>query len=258
MSNSILSVWAICYGGKEGNIAQYAVKYRNAQNALGFPGLTYVNTSKTFTDKLWEEISLGKSVNDAVNSALSHTKSTHWFTHMFGWGDDTIVSPKLYSKTATSSLLVNNVGNKILPYIPSSASLSLTNSESLASFQKNNTTRTFNFDDATIVMGLKNGMPTNKYYVIDKANNIQMHDTSINFNCKPKSSVLYPKFELKSNQRITLQNDFCLVIDGFEHTIRRMQYVTTNGEFETLDEIYIDIETNEQFTEAQILNAFVK
>jgi hypothetical protein len=103
---------------------------------MPFPGLTYVNTSKTFTDKLWEEISAGKSVNDAVNSALSHTKSTHWFTHMFGWGDDTIVSPKLYSKTATSSLLVNNDDNKILPYIPSSASLSLTNSESLASFQK--------------------------------------------------------------------------------------------------------------------------
>lgn len=258
MSNSILSVWAICYGGKEGNIAQYAVKYRNAQNALGFPGLTYVNTSKTFTDKLWKEISVGKSANDAVNSALSHTKSAHWFTHMYGWGDDTIVSPKLYSKTTTSSLLINNGGNKILPYISSSALLSLTNSESLASFQKNNTTRTFNFDDATIVMGLKNGMPTNKYYVIDKANNIQMHDTSINFNYKPKNSVLYPKFELKSNQKITLQNDFCLVIDGFEHTIRRIQYVTTNGEFETLDEVYIDIETNEQFTEAQILDAFVK
>ena len=101
-------------------------------------------------------------------------------------------------------------------------------------------------------------MPTNKYYVIDKANNIQMHDTSINFNYKPKSNVLYPKFELNSNQRITLQNDFCLVIDGFEHTIRRIQYVTTNGEFETLDEVYIDMETNELFAEAQILDAFVK
>lgn len=258
MSNSVLSVWAICYGGKEGNIAQYAVKYKNAQNALGFPGLTYVNTSKTFTDKLWEEISAGKSVNEAVNSALSHTKSAHWFTHMFGWGDDTIVSPKLYSKISTSTLLLNDVGNKILPCFPSLSALSITNFESLDSFQKNNATKTFKFDDATIVIEVKNGMPTNKYYVIDKANNILMHDISNNFNYKPKSSVLYPKFELKSNQRITLQNDFCLFMDGFEHTIRRIQYVTTNSEFEILDEVYIDIETNEQFTEAQILDAFVK
>lgn len=107
-------------------------------------------------------------------------------------------------------------------------------------------------------MELKNGMPTNKYYVIDKANNIKIHDTNINFNSKQRSSVLYPKFELKSNQRIALQNDFCLIIDDFEHTIRRIQYVTTNGEFESLNEVYIDIETNEQFTEAQILDAFVK
>ena len=51
---------------------------------------------------------------------------------------------------------------------------------------------------------------------------------------------------------------YWIIIDDFEHTIRRIQYVTTNGEFESLNEVYIDIETNEQFTEAQILDAFVK
>lgn len=258
MSNSILSVWAICYGGKEGNIAEYAVKYRNAQNALGFPGLTYVNTSKTFTDKLWKEISIGKSVSEAVDSALAHTRATHWFTHLFGWGDDTIVSPNLYTRASASYLSADTEDNKILPYIGLSSSFIPENHDSLAYFQKSNATMSFNFDDATIIIGLKNGMLTNKYYVIDKTNNIKMHDTSIDSTKKSMRNVLCPKFELKSNQRITLQNDFCLVIDGYERTIRRIQYVTSNGEFETLDEIYFDINTKEQFTETQILNAFVK
>lgn len=257
MSNSILSVWAICYGGKEGNIAEYAVKYKNAQNSLGFPGLTYVDTSKTFTNKLWEEISVGTSVSDAVNSALSHTKSTHWFTHMFGWGDDTIISPMLYSKTATANLLAENVSNEILPHL-SSKSLSRTNFESLISFKNNNETHTFNFYDATMIMAFKNGNPTNKYFIIDKANNIFMHDTIIAANRMATSYFVNPIFELKSNQKITLQNDFNLVIDGYERTITRIQYVTTDGEFETLDEIYIDCATNERFTETQILNAFVE
>lgn len=256
MSNSVLSVWAICYGGKEGNIAQYAVKYKNAQNALGFPGLTYANTSKTFTDKLWKEISAGKSVNDAVNSALAHTKSTHWIFEIFGWGADTIISPKLYSKTSVANFSTD-ISNKILPYISSYSSLPLTNSESLVSFQKKYDTKTFKFDDASIVMKLKNGNLTNEYFIIDNDNNIKIHDTEINFSHANNRNITYPKFELKSNQRITIQNDLNLVIDGFEHTIRRIQYVTANGEFETLDEIYFDVTTNEQFTENQILNAFI-
>ncbi len=256
MSNSILSVWAICYGGKEGNIAEYAAKHRNAQKTLGFPGLTYVNTSKTFTDKLWEEITAGKSVNEAIDSALSHTRSTHWFTHIFGWGDDTIISPKLYSNIMTSNILVNNVNYNIKSYITSS-SLSLTNFESLTSFQKNNNTKTFNFDDATIIMKFKNEMPTNKYFIIDKANNVMMHDTIINVNVQQKNKKICNKFELKPNQRIILQNEFCLVMDGIERNIKRIQYATTNDEFEFLDEIYIDTNTNEQFTEDQILCAFI-
>lgn len=256
MSNSILSVWAICYGGKDGNIAQLAVKNKNAQNALGFPGLTYVNTSKTFTDKLWSEIVSGKSISDSVNSALQHTKSTHWFTHMFGWGDDTIISPQLYSRVATNALLNNN-DDYLLPDI-SNLSLSLSDSKSLLSFQKNNDTKTFEFNDASIIIKFKGNNPTNEYFVVLNENKILHHKVNIINNSILEKEVIYPEFVLNSNQKITLQNDYDLVINGIERTIRRIQYVTTNVEFETLNEIYIDLNTNQRFTETEIIDSFIQ
>lgn len=263
MANVKLAVWAICYGGKEGNIAQYCANSRNAQYSLGFPGLTYTNTSKTFTDKLWKEISNGKSVTEAVNLALNHTKSTHWFTHMFGWGDDTIVSPVLYS-SLTNTQSTNDVSLDIPSsqknMLPIFSKLLQSNKSSLETFVNGNNTKFYDFNDSSLIVKFENAKPTNDYFVVSKIDGkIYSHIKSTENNITT-ANINYKvnKFTANSSKTITLENDFSLFINGNHRNIRRTQFILNDNEFKTLNEVYYDIDTFEIFDEQQILDAFLK
>lgn len=256
MSNVKLAVWAICYGGKAGNIAQYCVERKNAQYSLGFPGLTNVGTSRTFTDKLWEEISLGTSVSEAVDKAVEHTKTVHWFTHMFGWGDDTIVTPSLYS----NSHMVNASARmeSQINILSTLSSLSISDEDSLLLFKKKNRTMTYEFSDSTVIMKLIDGVPTNDYFVVGKSNGYIYSHLRPQFQVKT-IALKYnaTRFLLKNNQRKTFQNDYYLIINGSRHRIRRIQYVTDFQSYETLDEAYYDVDTNERFSFEEIQSSFL-
>ena len=100
--------------------------------------------------------------------------------------------------------------------------------------------------------------PTNDYFVINKHNgNISSHVVSSKIEIiSPLFSKYFEEFVLASNQGVTLENNFNLTINGLSHKIKRIQYVTDKGNYETLDEIYYDINTYERFSEEEILNSF--
>ncbi len=97
MDKCEVAIFAICYGGKEGNAADYVVKNKSVKNSIGWPGLTYTDTSKTFTDTLFYCFKYGDNIYEAANEALNKINSVYWYKNLFNtWGDDTIKNFKIY------------------------------------------------------------------------------------------------------------------------------------------------------------------
>lgn len=259
MANVKLAVWAICYGGKSGNVAEYSMKHKSVQNSLGFPGLTYVNTSKTFTDKLWSEIANGKSVSDSVNSALSHVKSNNWWKNIFGWGDDTIISPILYSKGEKATQI--NASHHVLDF-NLFENIEVSSIDDLNTFICNNEIfESTSFDNATIYLKKANGRITNDFYIFDNSNqSVFKHSANVVSNAIINSSrnqVNSQKISLPPNAEITLENSFVLNINQKQRNIKRVQYIIHEENYDALEEKYYDVDTSEEILEEIILKSFL-
>lgn len=97
MDKCEVAIFAICHGGKEGNVADYVVKYKSVKNSIGWPGSTYTDTSKTFTDTLFYRFKYGDNIYEAADAALNEINSVYWYKNVFNsWGKDTIKDFKIY------------------------------------------------------------------------------------------------------------------------------------------------------------------
>lgn len=256
LSNVELSVWAICFGGKANNIADISVNKKNAKNSLSFPGLTYTTTSKTFTDVLWREVSKGENINDAIRYAISSTKSKHYWTHLFGWGDDTIISPVLYSKNSVSKFkqTANNEDVNVISLIKNkreihNQQIKLNSNEQLFKVETNDGLFNFVLDE---------GIITNKYYFLDKKTNKSYeHSPSENVIESVQKINARQKIESVNIENVVLENMYNLIINGEYHKIKRVQYINFDGIFEKLNEVYYDIDSLEVYSEEEILNSFI-
>lgn len=257
MSNTQLAVWAICHGGAEGNAADIAATEKNAANSLGWPGLTYPNTSKTFTDKLWDDVLSGVSVTTAVTNAMNHTSSTYWYKNIGGWGDDTILNPHLY----TPSRLIVFVNAK-----SSNTSLSFDKMDSfkettIDEFEqfKNNKEYIANktFDNVTIFVQLINGLVSNNFYIFD--NNTGKVYKKINiYNSSALDSSRKSESEIKlpGNAKIILENEMMVCIKGTFIKVKRIQYKISYENNECLYEKYYNMETGAEIPEREIVLSF--
>lgn len=259
MSNVKLAVWAICYGGKSGNVAEYSVLYKNVQNSLGFLGLTYDNTSKTFTDKLWSEIANGKSVSDSVSSAINHVKSSYWWKNIFGWGDDTIVSPQLYSKSA--SIFKLNSAHNLLDFNLFDT-LELSSIDELEEFvNKNEVIKSTPFENATFYLKKIDDKITNEFYILNNSTQaVFKHLANVDSESSMKIAVNpieSKKFSLPSNSEITLENSFVLNLDQKQKNIKRVQYITHYENYDSLEEKFYDADTYKEILEEIILKSFL-
>lgn len=119
---------------------------------------------------------------------------------MFGWGDDTIITPSLYTKinsAKTNKLKI--VQDEILPTL---STLLSSNEESLSLFKQSNETISYDFSDTTLIIKTIDCTPTNDYFVINKHNgNISSHVVSSKIEItSPLFSKYFEEFVLTSNQ----------------------------------------------------------
>lgn len=110
MSNCDVAVFAICHGGKTGNVAEMVTKNKNCKNAIGWPGKTYTNTSPVFTKELFNRFSYGDNIYEAAKSALKKVNSTFWFNIGIE-SDDTIEDYRIYG--VKENLLTSNNVNTL-------------------------------------------------------------------------------------------------------------------------------------------------
>lgn len=251
MTNVEFVVWAVCFGAAAptGGVSMVTQSINNgAQNALGWPGKTWTNTSRTFTTHLWEDICNGVSVSEAVTNATNHTRNTYWYKAISGWGEDTILSPVLETATAKSGISVttfeslgnNTVVNEII-LLSSDAYLN----------DVNNYAR-YDSSDGKIIFARKvNGILTNNVTVIERA------DTRSGY-VKAELNTGNFAFANKINlddyrtEGAVVENFFYILISGEYHIVRRTQ--TTDGS--SITESYYDITTGMHLTEDFVIEAF--
>ena len=255
MSDVRLAVWANCYSGKSGNIAEYCANYKNALYSLGFPGLTYVDTSKTFTDYLWFFINDGSTIPNAVSLAASYVYFLYSFSHAFEWGDDTIINPSLYSSSLETSLpqdftisLADLYGDR----------LSESSVDAYIEFNIQKSTKTILIGNDKLVFETKSNRITNNYFYIDCKNN-KVYNHFYNDSNENNYSSSQPReiFKKLNNFNVKLEDEYCLFIDGQERIIKRMQYSIFEGKYEILNEVFFDVNNNQIFSEQEITNCFL-
>lgn len=73
LKNTKVALWATCYSASSGSQTSVAqTSYRKgASVSIGWTDLTYVRSSKVFTDKFFEILSQGYSVNESMAAALT-------------------------------------------------------------------------------------------------------------------------------------------------------------------------------------------
>jgi hypothetical protein len=271
MSSVQFAVFAICYGGAVGNLADLSVANHNVNAALGWPGLTYVLSSRTFTTKLWSEVANGKTYQNAVDSAKSHTSWTYWF-NLGIWGDNTIMDPKTYGNVTDTSPSANsqsaskmttnsnlNMGNVVT-----------SNQNELDTFLNNNQyvvyEDMYNLGYVRYVRTIDE-MPTNEYSVVNyNANSGTVCKSTITLNSHEQvlakniiknvsNSTSVLKSKIAGN--IVLEQDFCIKTFSGVQVVRRIQYkyVDSYGN-ETLDEMYFNVSTGVQYDTNFIVDCF--
>lgn len=263
MSNVTLAVWAICYGGKAGNIAESCAYDYDAWYSLGWPGLTYVDTSKTFTDKLWKEVALGRTIPQSVSNALSHTKSTYWYKNIFGWGDDTIISPQLYNSSSKGT--ANNVKNKWSDddfYLKEAfSSLDTVNEQYLFDFCNNHCIKNYSIGDFDFFIETIDGLLSNNFFAIDKSSNtIYKHINKTSENIDETSITYQNSFFDKTillNKKIIIDQEMALIFGGKKHVVKRIQYADDSAKYGQLFETYYDANTNQILSEEYVANLFL-
>ena len=251
MTNVELVVWAVCHGADTpswGNSMVHQSIVNGAQNALGWHGVTYVATSRSFTTFLWENVSNGQSIATAVANAVNSTRDKHWLKELVSWGDDPVLSPVLETATAKSGIFVTefeSLGNDTtvneLVLLSSDAYLNDTNNYAR-----------YDSSDGKIVFARKvNGILTNNITVIEKA------DTRSGY---VKSELNTGNFAFANKVNLddyrtegaVVENFLYILINGEYHIVRRTQ--TNDGI--AINETYYDITASRYLTEDFVMDAF--
>lgn len=101
MEGCSLSVWAICYGGINGNAASYSV-VNGCENSLGWAEVIGVSSSRYFTDRLWLYVLNGYSIDQSIRSTINNVYnlllSTNSQSNTTAAAEDSILYPILYSQ----------------------------------------------------------------------------------------------------------------------------------------------------------------
>lgn len=108
LNNVKVAVWSTCYGGKSGNVAEVSVNSKNAEAAIGWPGLSFTDTARVFTNHFWPKILTGKNIETAYSEALTEAKNSAWFfwTNILG---DSLEHLKLYQRNSNNVAMSDSV-----------------------------------------------------------------------------------------------------------------------------------------------------
>lgn len=251
MTNVELVVWAVCHGADTptwGNSMVDQSILNGAQNAIGWHGVTYVPTSRSFTTFLWENIGNGQAVSAAVTNAVNSTRDKHWLKELIGWGDDPILSPVLAvapAKTGDDATVfeVANAGGLENDIVLISSDAYLNDTNNYARYDST---------DGKIIFARKvNGILTNNITVIEKA------DTRAGY---VKSELNTGNFAFANKIKLddyrtegaVVENFLYILISGEYHIVRRTQ--TNDGT--TINETYYDITADRYLTEDFVMDAF--
>lgn len=252
MGNVDIALFSICYGGKEGNAAEIVVNQKSASNGIGWPGLTYVKSSRTFTTRFWKlVIKDNQSVEKAIEKSLKHTQKTYFYN--FGiWGDNTIMDPRLYSHNTTYNL-------KEAPHYTEN----IFNEEIM-----------IDHNDEILYFKKYGDVYTNNYKVVKKSNNETLKEYDQNLLIKSKNHMRekrkntlqntfkknildeYVKNEYSGNYsyETTLEQNYLLNnTNGKLVEIKRIQVIINDS---ILDEIYIDQTNMKLIEEKDMLEYF--
>lgn len=248
MANVKLAVWAICHGGKPGNAANSS----NAQVSIGWPGLTYTDTSKVYTDKLWESISNGKSIEQSMKDADAAINAAFWYKNWFGWGDDTLKQTKIYRNGNPSTYSRSN--SLDLSTFTNLEEVKDKN-EKMFEIKNSNYFEELKFDNCNIYLKTINGKATNIFFVEElKENKLLSSNEIIDEEKIQNNPSAVMVFEESPSHKKILENDFILSINGSSSNIKRIQFIDeSKGE---LNERFVNLNTGEDIPDAVIRRAF--
>ena len=240
-----LVVWAVCHGADapSGGVSMVQKSISNgAQYALGWHGVTYVGTSRTFTTFLWENIGNGQAIGTAVENAISSTRRHYWIKEIFGWGDDPVLSPVLQS--ATKGLIVSASPSSKVIY----KGIPLLLSDSYLKDEKDYQQYIMS-ENKQIYLKKINGILTNEITVIEKDAIGSYTKKVYNNSYDEVKNVDLSRYH---NSSAIIENFFYLNIDGEYHLIQRTQVKDNDN----LTEIYYDITMNKYLTEEFVMSSF--
>lgn len=253
MTNVELVVWAVCHGADApaGGTSMVEQSITNgADYALGWHGVTYVGTSRTFTTYLWKNIGNGQSVVNAVSNAIDSTRSYYWIKQITGWGDDPILSPVLRSAPTSSSggttrSIDTNIDyeEEIEEIVLMDEDLYLENTYNYQKYVASN--------QKTVYIKRINGILTNTMTIIESTN-AQDEYTKIEINDIDTSTISSVDLTTYSSEDAIVESFFYIVINNEYHLVQRTQIDCGDA----IEEIYFDITASELLTEDFVMNAF--
>lgn len=245
MGNVEIALFAICYGGKEGNAADVVAHHKGVEYGIGWPGLTYVLSSRTFTNRFWKLIIKDNlDIEEAISKSKKHTQRTYFYN--FGiWGDNTIMDPRIYSEnsnlnTRSSNNFIENILDKEMIF---------EDDNHFIHFKKYGDVYTNNFkivDKNNIMIKDYNKLIHNKSekYLLTNTNNLAYSIINNNF----LNTYIMKKFPNNYLYELILEQNYLLTNTKGEFVkIKRMQIKINDN---ILDEIYYD-ETNMKIIEEE-------
>ena len=229
MENTKLAVWSSCYSSKASNttlsMTQASIN-AGAIAAIGWPETIDASSAKQFTDKLFNLLSVGYTINDACDAADNEIiwpwdSINNWEIAGNQNSVITINNPSLLSNNYKSNISNENFSNH---------------------FKFSDECKTIKMKNETRIYRTINGYLTNDYYIIDDKNNEEYNifhsnisvDKKIVLENNYKSSTISSTLQLdnfiynlkKSHKNIVyyIKNNFAIPIE-----IQTCIYINENG-----------------------------
>lgn len=205
MENCKLAVWSTCYSSNSENMYNLSIAQKSinagARAAIGWPDTIQASSSKVFTDRLFEKLSQGATIEDACNYAKNGII----------WIWDSVRDYQILGDSS-ATIAVNDFDKK-----NSTATTNLTSSQSISA---NILSKVVQTSDNWIGINIENniyryyktinGIPTNEYYDVEVNSNNDILNVKQSSNRLNYDTILPIKYKADVNALHNIDSNYKL------------------------------------------------
>ena len=248
MEGCYFSIWATCYGGSDYSPAVFSI-LNGGTYSLGWNTTIGVDSSRIFTNYIWNKVLNGTSVESAIQQTVDFTYNLYKknnILHPILYSEDEIIEFSPTSKTIKSHTATTTIARKAeFDYSLYDDCYPIKEEGANAWLQRNDYEKNSNFNGVVVYRLKVNSYLTNEYIINDLSNETWLHSRhSIDY-CKAEK--LLTSYSSSSEKAYLYEMD-----DGLD-LIEENEVEKSNGKY---NESYRSLITNREYTEGDMFNAY--